>query len=257
VTESDWFSRPTAEAVKETAAPVGASASTVMSAGTVSSGSRVVAADDLPAAPVRASSASGTTTAARLILSPFFTRNRGIWINRAVDLRGKRVILRPWRLEDVPAVTAACQDAEIARWLALVPQPYGEADARFYIEQCLASADDRRPFAIDDASTGDLAGAIDLRISHLKTGHVGYWVAPQARGRGVAADALVTLSRWAFDSLGLGRMELVTDPENVPSQRAAEKAGFQREGVLRAMLPERGGGRRDGVMFSLLPGELD
>jgi RimJ/RimL family protein N-acetyltransferase len=121
----------------------------------------------------------------------------------------------------------------------------------------LASPDDRRPFAIADASTAELAGAIDMRISHLKTGHVGYWVAPQARGRGVASDALVTLSRWAFESLGMGRMELATDPENVASQRVAEKAGFEREGILRALLPERDGGRRDGVMFSLLPGDLD
>jgi len=174
-----------------------------------------------------------------------------------VEVRGEHVVLRGWRLEDVPAVTAACQDEDIARWLALVPRPYTEADARFYIEQCNAAADDRRPFAIADASTAELVGAIDMRISHLKTGHVGYWVAPQARGRGVASDALAALSRWAFESLGLGRMELLTDPENVASQRVAEKAGFQREGVLRATLPERDGGRRDGVMFSLLPSDLD
>ena len=58
VTGSDWFSRPVADAVNETSAPLGASASTVMSAGTTRSGSRVGAADDVPAAPVRASSAS-------------------------------------------------------------------------------------------------------------------------------------------------------------------------------------------------------
>lgn len=173
-----------------------------------------------------------------------------------MKVRGGQVVLRQWRLEDVSAVTAACQDAEIARWLALIPQPYNEEDARFYIEQCLASPDDRQPFAITDASTAELVGAIDMRASHLRTGHVGYWVAPQARGRGVAPDALVTLSRWAFESLSLGRMELLTHPENVASQRVAEKAGFQREGVLRGALPERDGGRRDGVMFSLLPSDL-
>lgn len=153
-------------------------------------------------------------------------------------------------------MTAACQDADIARWLALVPQPYTEDDARTYIDSCLASGHDRRPFAITDAATAELVGAIDMRISHLNTGHVGYWVAPHARGSGVASDALLMLSRWAFESLGLGRVELLTDPENVPSQRVAEKAGFQREGVLRATLPGRDGDRRDGVMFSLLPSDL-
>jgi RimJ/RimL family protein N-acetyltransferase len=67
---------------------------------------------------------------------------------------------------------------------------------------------------------------------------------------------LRTLSHWAIDELDLGRLELVTDPDNVGSQRVAEKVGFQREGVLRSHLLHRDGRRRDSVMFSLLPGEL-
>ena len=164
--------------------------------------------------------------------------------------------MRSWRVEDVPAVAAACQDDEIARWLALVPQPYTEEHARFYVEECIQADEDRRAFAITDASTGDVVGSIDMRINRLQTGHVGYWVAARARGRGVAADALRALSRWALESLGLGRVELVTDPENIASQRVAERAGFQREAVLRSILLNRDGSRRDGVMFSLLPEDL-
>jgi RimJ/RimL family protein N-acetyltransferase len=173
-----------------------------------------------------------------------------------MEVRGEGVVLRAWRIQDVPAVAVACQDDEIARWLALVPQPYTEEHARFYVEECLQADEGRRPFAIADASTGEVVGSIDMHISRLQTGHVGYWVAAQARGRGVAPDALRTLSRWAFESLGLGRVELVTDPENIASQRVAEKAGFQREGVLRSMLLNRDGSRRDGVIFSLLPEDL-
>jgi RimJ/RimL family protein N-acetyltransferase len=174
-----------------------------------------------------------------------------------MELRGERVVLRSWRIDDVPAVTVACQDAEIARWLAFVPQPYTEEHAQIYVDECIRSDEDRRPFAIADASTGAVVGSIDMRINGMQTGHVGYWVAAQARGRGVAPDALRALSLWAFESLGLGRVELVTDPENIASQHVAEKAGFQREGVLRSVLLNRDGTRRDGVMFSLLPGELD
>ena len=173
-----------------------------------------------------------------------------------MEVRGEGVVLRSWRIQDVPAVAVACQDDEIARWLALVPQPYTEEHARFYVEECLQAGHDRRPFAIADASTGEVVGSIDMHINRLQTGHVGYWVAPQARGRGVAPDALRTLSHWAFESLALGRVELVTDPENIASQRVAEKAGFQREGVLRSMLLNRDGSRRDGVIFSLLPEDL-
>ena len=173
-----------------------------------------------------------------------------------MELQGDGVILRTWRMEDVPTVTEACRDAEIARWLALVPQPYTEEHARFYVEECIQADDDRRPFAIADASTGDLVGSIDMRINRLQTGHVGYWVVAQARGRGVASEALRAISRWALAELGLGRVELVADPGNVASQRVAEKAGFQREAVLRSILLNRDGSRRDGVMFSLLPDDL-
>jgi RimJ/RimL family protein N-acetyltransferase len=173
-----------------------------------------------------------------------------------MEVRRGSVVLRPWRIEDVPAVTAACQDAEIARWLAFVPQPYTEEDARVYIRECIDAADDRRPFAITDAETGEVVGAIDMHINRMQTGHVGYWMAAEARDRGLTTAALEAISRWAVEEVGLGRVELVTDPDNIASQRVAEKAGFIREGVLRSILLNRDGTRRDGVMFSLLPGDL-
>ena len=60
----------------------------------------------------------------------------------------------------------------------------------------------------------------------------------------------------ALEELGLQRIDLITDPDNVASQRVAEKVGFQREGVMRAHLRHPDGRIRDSVMFSLLPGEL-
>ena len=146
-----------------------------------------------------------------------------------------------WRIQDVPAVAVACRDAEIARWLALVPQPYTEEHARFYVEECLRADDDRRPFAIADASTGEVIGSIDMRINRLRPVTSGTGLRRRHVVAGVAPRALRALSRWAFESLGLGRIELVTDPENIASQRVAEKAGFQREGVLRSMLLNRDG----------------
>jgi RimJ/RimL family protein N-acetyltransferase len=173
-----------------------------------------------------------------------------------MEIRGEGVVLRKWRIEDASAVAAACQDAEIVRWLAFVPQPYTEEDARFYVRDCIEAGEDRTPFAITDAETGGVIGSIDMRINRMQTGHIGYWTAAEARGRGLTTAALVALSRWGLEELGLGRVELVTDPDNIASQRVAEKAGFTREGILRSILVNRDGSRRDGVMFSLLPDEL-
>ena len=77
-----------------------------------------------------------------------------------------------------------------------------------------------------------------------------------ARGQGICTRALRLLSRHALEELELQRLDLVTDPDNLASQRVAEKVGFQREGVLRAHLRHPDGRIRDSVMFSLLPGEL-
>ncbi len=173
-----------------------------------------------------------------------------------MELRDGSVVLREWTFDDVPAIEAACQDPEISYWLPLVPSPYTRADAETYVRECLVSGDDRRPFAIVDAETAELLGSIDMGVNRMRTGHIGYWIAAPARGRGVCTRALRLLARYALDELRLERLALLTDPDNVASQRVAEKVGFRREGVLRSHLLHPDGRRRDSVMFSLLPGEL-
>lgn len=160
-------------------------------------------------------------------------------------------------MSDAPAVAAVCQDPEIPRWIPFVPTPYTEDDARRYVQDCIEAPEKRRPFAITDRESGRVVGSLDMRINNMRSGHVGYWVAADVRGRGVATAALSALARWAFDDVGLQRLELVTDPENRASQRVAEKVGFKREGVMRSGLEYQDGRRRDCVMFSLLPADLD
>jgi RimJ/RimL family protein N-acetyltransferase len=173
-----------------------------------------------------------------------------------VELRGDGIVLRTWRIDDAPAVAAACQDPEIPRWIPFVPSPYTEEDARAYVQDCIDAPEQRHPFAIADPVDDCVLGSIDMGVNAMQTGHVGYWIASEARGRGVCTAALRALARWALEDLGLGRVELLTDPDNIGSQRVAEKVGFRREGVLRSHLVHRDGRRRDSVMFSLLPGEL-
>jgi RimJ/RimL family protein N-acetyltransferase len=175
------------------------------------------------------------------------------------ELADGALVLRPWRLEDVPRVTEICQDPEISRWTR-VPSPYGEDHARAWIEQTVRDWADRRhgAFAVTDRETGEVVGAVGLRLheDYALQGSIGYWVAREARGRGIATAALRIVSRWALRELGLPRVQLVTDPENEPSQRVAEAAGFRREGLLRSYI-ELQGGRRDCVLYSLLADELD
>jgi RimJ/RimL family protein N-acetyltransferase len=167
------------------------------------------------------------------------------------------VALRPWRDDDAPAIDG---DAEIATWLDAVPQPYRLSDAHDYLTQCRRNwaQGTGAPFAILDAD-GKVVGSIGPRFGAplQAVTEVGYWIAREGRGRGVATRALRLLARWLVDALGIERVQLQADLRNEASLRVAEKAGFTREGVLRsARFIERRGERVDFVMFSLLPGEL-
>ena len=104
-----------------------------------------------------------------------------------------------------------------------------------------------------DACRGQVyVHSIDWR--HAR-GSLGIWVAPQARGRGLARRALRLVAGWLFRSVGLERVALLTEPDNEPMLRAALAAGFVREGRLRSYGRE-GGRRIDLVLLSLLPEDL-
>jgi len=169
-----------------------------------------------------------------------------------MELREDAIVLRPWRDDDAPRVYAACQDQDLQRWLPDLPRPYTHDDARAFVTDALGLG----PYQFAITERANVAGSIGLRIGKHQTGGVGYWVAREARGRGLTTRALRGLCRCALDDLSLERLELTTDIENFASQRVAEKVGFQREGVLRSHLRHPDGFRRDSVIFSLLPGEL-
>jgi RimJ/RimL family protein N-acetyltransferase len=162
--------------------------------------------------------------------------------------------LRPWRDSDIAALVDACRDREIVRWTR-VPDHYTEADARAYLLQRYDAihAGTTAPFAIFHANEQTLAGSIALmRIDwEQRRGEVGYWLARPARGHGHATRAVRLVCGWAFRALGLERVELHAAVGNLPSQRVAERAGFTREGVLRAYMRGKEG-QQDMVAFGLL-----
>jgi RimJ/RimL family protein N-acetyltransferase len=102
-----------------------------------------------------------------------------------------------------------------------------------------------------------LLGAISLGRFNWREwrAEVGYWLVPAARGRGVATQSVRMVARWAFEELGLVRLELLAHPDNVRSQAVAERSGFLREGRVRSYRrsPQ---GRSDMVLYSLLPGDM-
>ena len=146
------------------------------------------------------------------------------------------LLLRYRSKADLDALVAALQDPEIPRWTN-VPSPYTLDTAREFLalseEQRLAGA--HLNLLVSDAATGTLLGAVGLMREETApdVGEIGYWTAREARGRGVCPRAVVLIRDWGVRALGLRRVEILVDAENVPSQRVAEKAGFTDTGEVR------------------------
>jgi ribosomal-protein-alanine N-acetyltransferase len=172
------------------------------------------------------------------------------------------VVLRPWgEPGDVEAITAACNDRAIAEFLDIIPAPYTEDDAREYILRTRQGWADGTTsnFAIVDGGTRQAVGSIGVRWVRPDdaVAEVGYWVAPQARGRGLCTRALRVLSRWVLTERGMARLQLRADEQNPASRKVAENAGFTQEGILRSShYNPRLNRRVDFVMYSLLADEL-
>jgi RimJ/RimL family protein N-acetyltransferase len=170
--------------------------------------------------------------------------------------------LRAWRLDDAAALVRRINDAAVAAFLDVVPQPYGHADAIAYLTNCKegwrTGASSNFAVCVDEIDRP--AGSVGIRWDEIDDGvaEVGYWVAAEVRGRGVATTATRLAARWAFDAEPrLERLQLRADIENEPSNRVAEKAGFTREGVLRsARYNVRLERRVDFAIWSLLRGEV-
>lgn len=141
--------------------------------------------------------------------------------------------LRPWVPADAPAVVAAYSTPDIQRWHV---RSMTDDEAGAWIGSWSGRWDQGTDGGWAIARGTALLGQIGLRQLDLPDGlgHLSYWLVPEARGHGVASRALRALSAWAFDRLGLHRLEVSHSTLNRPSCRVAEKAGYRLEGTKRS-----------------------
>ena len=158
---------------------------------------------------------------------------------------------------DLPAIVAACRDPEIPRWTR-VPSDYDENAARDWSVRAAneQANGDSLSVLVTDAGDDGLLGSIGIVAIDWEEGRcdIGYWMAAEARGRGVATRAVRALAEWTFANLPMQRINICAEPANAASRRVAEKAGFTFEGILRSWHVNKDR-RADCAMYSLLPGE--
>ncbi|EYB69567.1 acetyltransferase [Deinococcus phoenicis] len=163
-----------------------------------------------------------------------------------LTLQDGDLTLRPLTEADIPALCAlagTCADE-----LRLMGSPPHQA-AYYW---AALDAPDQLPFVVEVG--GELAGS--TRYGDIRTAHSGLeigwtWLHPRWHGSGVNRRMKRLLLQHAFGDLGMARVQIKTDSLNVRSQRAIEKLGAVREGVLRAHMRRPDGSLRDTVMYSV------
>lgn len=169
---------------------------------------------------------------------------------------GPVVSLRPFGDRDGSLVASAAGDPLIPM-ITTVPAGGDPAGVRAYTRR----QNDRLAdgvgysFAIADSQTDEGVGQIGLWTGLLLASgraSIGYWIGRAFRRRGYATAAIRLVADWASAQSEVKRLELYVEPWNEGSWRAAESAGFVREGLLRSW-QQVGGRRRDMYMYSRIP----
>lgn len=175
-----------------------------------------------------------------------------------MTLRTARLILESTNAEHGPGLWRATQSSlvELKRWMVWAVGVRWE-DSHYFAREAekAISAGEGHHFTI--FHDGEVAGVISLIRGEPRLGYleVGYWLRSDLAGRGLMTEALSAASGFAFEEMGMHRLELRAGVDNVASRRVAEKAGFQARGILRESVYENGR-YVDAVIYDLLAGDL-
>lgn len=169
-----------------------------------------------------------------------------------MELKGERVTIRPWRSDDAPALARHANNRNVARQLRdRFPHPYTIADARQFIQM----ASGTRPttmfaMVVGGEAVGGIGFFPGADVERFSA-EIGYWLAEPYWGRGITAEAITLMSRYAFEMCNMLRLFALPFADNQRSIRVLEKAGYTREATLRASSVKYGQ-VRDQALFALV-----
>jgi RimJ/RimL family protein N-acetyltransferase len=173
-----------------------------------------------------------------------------------VKLTGRYAVLEPLHRRHADELWQAAQGADDSwRYLGYGPFPSAEAMAAKVMD--LASQHDPMAWAVRPVATGVVSGWLTLmdiqpKNAAIELGHI--WFSPRMQKTRASTEAMYLLLKLAADDLGYRRLVWKCDSRNAASRRAAERLGFQYEGLLRAHMVVKGR-LRDTAYFSILSDE--
>ena len=171
----------------------------------------------------------------------------------------EELLLRPFRVDDTSDLHCAVRESlkELKPWMSWATEDYSEQTARDYITIARARWEEHTFYAFAILRANELLGACTLSSIHsiYRFCNLGYWVRTSCRGQGIAGRAAKLAARFAFQRLGLIRVEIVIAVGNQASLRVAEKIGAHEEGILLNRIVV-GTSIHDAHMYSLVPSDF-
>jgi [ribosomal protein S5]-alanine N-acetyltransferase len=153
-----------------------------------------------------------------------------------MKLKTKRLILREWKESDIEDLIEGLNDITVSKWLAFVPYPYTKKDAKEWIKSCIKN--NKEPynefeFAIELKSEKKVIGGVSL--THINKTHGtaggGIWLNPKYQDHGYGSEAFAEKLRFAFEDLGLTKLENGFFSGNMASHKMQEKFGYKLGGT--------------------------
>jgi RimJ/RimL family protein N-acetyltransferase len=162
------------------------------------------------------------------------------------------VALRKMRESDRAAILSTFSDPVVRRWLNMPAEPKdSDFDSVLRVIRNGFASGDRYDYCVTEPPDDVSLGAVIASRRHRDNYELAYLAREEGRGRGLMTRAVRLLCDWLFEQ-GVGRIEVRTHPGNEASQRLAERAGFQREGLERRSIWLHNT-RHDAILWSLLP----
>ena len=172
---------------------------------------------------------------------PFFCLEEPTWLPRrkttedeslAIDcpvLVTDRLVLRPPHQDDIPELAVLANNRHVAEMLARMPHPYGEAEARAFVQSIRGERRSGCVYALTLADTGTFIGCagLDARSHGLE---IGYWIGEPYWQHGYATEAAHALVDLAFRATAIDALNVSCRVINGASRRVIHKCGFQYAG---------------------------
>jgi RimJ/RimL family protein N-acetyltransferase len=174
-------------------------------------------------------------------------------------LKTARLILRPFTVEDAPVVQALAGEWEIAATTATIPHPYedGMAEAWIGTHQEAFERGEAVTFAVIRRTDDLLVGAIGLEVNKTQyMAELGYWIGKPYWNQGYGTEGAQEVVRYAFEVLGLNRVQARHMTKNLASGRVMQKIGMTSEGTSRQSI-FRWGQFEDAAIYAILRDEYD